>query len=183
LSLADGGRRRREKEKKEEFVYAIGHRPGTAEEREIQRQALAGNVGEQAQFICGVNLWLEGDNPPKLPPLNPEKKSVIFNWRNVKLDAHSFHARLMGVPMVAGGNLAFFSALAWRWSSGLAKETLWCDIFEQFPASERTNSAYEWEVSDLNRHHAWDCMARYQTRTEYRKGDTEFLEKCYTNCS
>ena len=44
--------------------YAIVHPPkATAEEKEIQRQALAGMLWGKQIYLWDVNLWLEGDNP------------------------------------------------------------------------------------------------------------------------
>ena len=68
----------RRKKEADQF-YAVVHPPkATAEERDIQRQALAGMLWSKQIYIWDVDLWLEGDNP-NLPPPQSRKKN-----RNVR---------------------------------------------------------------------------------------------------
>src|SRR5262249_44987779 len=75
----------------DEFFDAIQPHGASADERRIQRQALAGLLWSKQSYIFDVNLWLEGDNPRCPPP--PSRRGLRNpHWR------HLNSLRVMSVP-------------------------------------------------------------------------------------
>ncbi len=160
--------------------YAILHSPkATAEEKEIQRQALAGMLWSKQIYLWDVNLWLEGDNP-KLPPPESRKRMRNIHWRHVNSMRILSMPDKWEFPWFAAWDLAFQCISLALVDPDFAKENLWVLLFEQFQHPNGQIPAYEWEFSDLNPPmHAWACWRVYQTEKQRTgKGDTEFLEKC-----
>jgi len=72
-----------QRKKETDEFYAIVHPPkATAEEKYIQRQALAGMLWGKQIYLWDVDLWLEGDDP-KLPPPESRKRIRNVHWRHV----------------------------------------------------------------------------------------------------
>jgi hypothetical protein len=160
--------------------YASVHPPkATAEEKEIQRQALAGMLWSKQIYLWDVNLWLEGDNP-KLPPPESRKRMRNVHWRHVNSMRILSMPDKWEFPWFAAWDLAFQCISLALVDPDFAKENLWVLLFEQFQHPNGQIPAYEWEFSDLNPPmHAWACWRVYQNEKQRTgKGDTEFLEKC-----
>lgn len=169
-----------QRKKEADQFYAIVHPPkATAEEKEIQRQALAGMLWGKQIYLWDVNLWLEGDNP-KLPPPESRKKIRNVHWRHVNSMRILSMPDKWEFPWFAAWDLAFQCISLALVDPDFAKENLWVLLFEQFQHPNGQIPAYEWEFSDLNPPmHAWACWRVYQTEKQRSgKGDTEFLEKC-----
>jgi hypothetical protein len=166
--------------KEADQFYAAVHPPrATAEEKEIQRQALAGMLWGKQIYLWDVNVWLEGDNP-KLPPPESRKRIRNVHWRHVNSMRILSMPDKWEFPWFAAWDLAFQCISLALVDPDFAKENLWVLLFEQFQHPNGQIPAYEWEFSDLNPPmHAWACWRVYQTEKERTgKGDTEFLEKC-----
>lgn len=160
--------------------YAAVHPPkATAEEKEIQRQALAGMLWSKQIYLWDVNLWLEGDNP-KMPPPESRKRMRNVHWRHVNSMRILSMPDKWEFPWFAAWDLAFQCISLALVDPDFAKENLWVLLFEQFQHPNGQIPAYEWEFSDLNPPmHAWAAWRVYQTeKLRTGKGDTEFLEKC-----
>jgi hypothetical protein len=160
--------------------YASVHPPkATAEEKEIQRQALAGMLWSKQIYLWDVNLWLEGDNP-KLPPPESRKRMRNVHWRHVNSMRILSMPDKWEFPWFAAWDLAFQCISLALVDPDFAKENLWVLLFEQFQHPNGQIPAYEWEFSDLNPPmHAWACWRVYQNEKQRTgKGDTEFLERC-----
>ena len=169
-----------QRKKEADQFYAAVHPPkATAEEKEIQRQALAGMLWSKQIYLWDVNLWLEGDNP-KLPPPESRKRIRNVHWRHVNSMRILSMPDKWEFPWFAAWDLAFQCISLALVDPDLAKENLWVLLFEQFQHPNGQIPAYEWEFSDLNPPmHAWACWRVYQTEKQRTgKGDTEFLEKC-----
>jgi len=151
----------------------------TAEEKDIQRQALAGMLWGKQIYLWDVDLWLEGDNP-KLPPPESRKRIRNVHWRHVNSMRILSMPDKWEFPWFAAWDLAFQCITLALVDPDFAKENLWVLLFEQFQHPNGQIPAYEWEFSDLNPPmHAWACWRVYQTEKQRTgKGDTEFLEKC-----
>ena len=52
----------------DEFYATIHPRGASADERRIQRQALAGLLWSKQSYLFDVNAWLEGDDSSSPPP-------------------------------------------------------------------------------------------------------------------
>ena len=169
--------RRREAD---QFYEAIHPPQATADEKLVQRQALAGMLWTKQIYLFDVHKWLDGDNPD-MPP--PESRNRIRNthWK------HLNSMRILSIPdkweypWFAAWDLAFHCVAIALVDPYFAKENLWVLLFEQFQHPNGQIPAYEWEFSDLNPPvHAWACWRVYNIEKE-RSGtaDTQFLEKCF----
>jgi hypothetical protein len=163
----------------DEFYAAMQPASATADEKAIQRQALAGMLWSKQIYLWDVNLWLEGDNP-KMPPPESRKRLRNIHWR------HLNSMRVMSMPdkwefpWFAAWDLAFQCITLALVDPEFAKENLWILLFEQFQHPNGQIPAYEWEFSDMNPPvHAWACWRVYQIEKQRTgTGDACFLEKC-----
>jgi hypothetical protein len=170
-------RRRREAD---EFYDTVHPPKATADEKQVQRQALAGMLWTRQIYLFDVQQWLEGDNPNRPPP---DSRRHVRNghWK------HLNSMRILSVPdkweypWFAAWDLAFHCVAIALVDPAFAKENLWLLLFEQFQHPNGQIPAYEWEFSDLNPPvHAWACWRVYNIEKE-RGGnsDRQFLEKCF----
>jgi hypothetical protein len=157
--------------------YDQVHPPGAnPEEREIQRQALAGLLWSKQIYLFDVNRWLEGDDPSHPPP---ESRKQIRNtrWRHLNSMRILSMPDKWEYPWFAAWDLAFHCLSMALVDPGFAKDNLWFLLFEQFQHINGQIPAYEWEFSDLNPPvHAWACWRVYEIEGAC---DREFLEKCF----
>ncbi len=179
--LADVDRIVEERRHEADAYYDTIHPPGaTAEERRVQRQALAGMLWSKQAYLFDVDAWLEGDDPSS-PPSESHKRVRNVHWR------HLNSLRVMTLPdkweypWFAAWDLAFQCVPLARVDPDFAKEQLWLLLFEQFMHVNGQIPAYEWEFSDLNPPvHAWAVWRVYRMDRDRRgKGDRPFLEKCF----
>jgi Mannosylglycerate hydrolase MGH1-like glycoside hydrolase domain len=162
----------------DEFYDSVHPPRATAEEKMIQRRALAGMLWSKQIYLFDVERWLEGDAGYAPPP--PERK----NNRN----AHWRHLNSMRVlsmpdkwefPWFAAWDLAFHCVTLALVDPEFAKENLWALLFEQFQHPSGQIPGCEWEFSDMNPPvHAWAVWRVYQREKVRGCGDIAFLEKC-----
>ena len=169
--------RRREAD---EFYEAIHPPQATADEKLVQRQALAGMLWTKQIYLFDVHKWLDGDNPD-MPP--PDSRNRIRNthWKHLNSMRILSMPDKWEYPWFAAWDLAFHCVAIALVDPYFAKENLWVLLFEQFQHPNGQIPAYEWEFSDLNPPvHAWACWRVYNIEKE-RSGtaDTQFLEKCF----
>ena len=170
---------RQRKAEADEFYAAVHPPAATADEKLIQRQALAGMLWSKQIYLWDVNRWLEGDNP-KLPPPESRKHMRNIHWRHLNSMRILSMPDKWEFPWFAAWDLAFQCTTLALVDPEFAKENLWVLLFEQFQHPNGQIPAYEWGFSDLNPPvHAWACWRVYQMEKQRTgKGDTVFLEKC-----
>ncbi len=161
--------------------YRELHPPkASADECNIQRQALAGLMWSKQNYIFDVNAWLKGDNSA-MPP--PESRKHIRNqhWRHLNSMRILSMPDKWEYPWFAAWDLAFHTIPIALIDADFAKEQLWLMLFEQFQHPNGQIPAYEWEFSDLNPPvHAWAVWRVYNMdRIRNGKADRDFLEKCF----
>ena len=162
------------------FYEAIHPPRASADEKLIQRQALAGLLWSKQAYLFDVSLWLEGDNPEAPPPVS---RYAIRNEHWLHLNS----MRVMTVPdkweypWFAAWDLAFQCVPLALVDADFAKNQLWCLLFEQFQHPNGQIPAYEWEFSDLNPPvHAWAVWRVYNMdRIRSGKADREWMERCF----
>jgi hypothetical protein len=164
----------------DEFYAAIHPPLASDDEKQIQRQALAGLLWSKQSYIFDVQQWLEGDCDLWKPPAS---RGYIRNrhWR------HLNSLRIMSMPdkweypWFAAWDLAFHSVVFALIDPAFAKEQLWMLLFEQFQHPNGQIPAYEWEFSDLNPPvHAWAVWRVYNMdRIRTGTADRPFLERCF----
>ncbi|MBI4871205.1 MAG: glucosidase [Candidatus Riflebacteria bacterium] len=164
----------------DEFYAAIHPRGATAEERAVQRQALAGMLWNKQTYIYDVAVWLDGDREDQPPPAT---RPAIRNrrWRHLNsLDVLSMPDK-WEYPWFAAWDLAFQSVALTLVDPGFAKEQLWLLLFEHFQHPSGQLPAYEWEFGDLNPPvHAWAVWRVYNMdRIASGVADRAFLERCF----
>jgi hypothetical protein len=164
----------------DEFYESIHPPKATADEKLVQRQALAGMLWTKQIYLFDVERWLEGDNP-NMPP--PASRHHIRNshWKHLNSMRILSMPDKWEYPWFAAWDLAFHCVAIALVDPSFAKENLWVLLFEQFQHPNGQIPAYEWEFSDLNPPvHAWACWRVYNIEKE-RSGtaDREFLEKCF----
>jgi hypothetical protein len=161
--------------------YASLHPPRASEdERNIQRQALAGLLWTKQSYLYDVNGWIQGDNPAWPPPAS---RLAGRNRRWLHLNS----MRVLAVPdkweypWFAAWDVAFQSVVFAMVDPRFAKDQLWYLLFEQFQHPNGQIPSYEWEFSDLNPPvHAW-AVWRVYNMEKFRTGraDRAFLESCF----
>jgi hypothetical protein len=161
--------------------YETIHPPrADAEERMIQRQALAGLLWSKQIYLFDVNQWLEGDNP-KCPPPESRKSGRNARWRHLNSMRVLSMPDKWEYPWFAAWDLAFQCVSLALVDPGFAKDNLWFLLFEQFQHVNGQIPAYEWEFSDMNPPvHAWACWRVYEMERErVGRADRAFLERCF----
>jgi len=164
----------------DEFYETIHPPRATADERLVQRQALAGMLWSKQIYLFDVARWLDGDFRD-LPPPESRKRIRNAHWRHLNSMRILSMPDKWEYPWFAAWDLAFHCVTLALTDPGFAKENLWLLLFEQFQHPNGQIPAYEWEFSDLNPPvTAWACWRVYSYEKELTgRGDRVFLEKCF----
>lgn len=170
-----------QRKKEADIFYSHVHpATATAEEKEIQRQALAGMLWNKQIYLFDVNRWLEGDNTHSPPPDSRESIRNV-HWRHLNSMRILSMPDKWEYPWFAAWDLAFHSLTLSLLDIEFAKEQLWLLLFDQFQHPNGAIPAYEWEFSDLNPPiQSWVALRLYETQRE-KEGveDRAFLKKCF----
>jgi hypothetical protein len=162
------------------FYAAVAPAEAGAEERSIQRGALAGLLWTKRSYLFDVGEWLDGDDPTWPPPPG---RSAIRNghWRHLNSMRVLSLPDAWEYPWFATWDLAFHCVPMALVDPGLAKDQLWTLLFEQFQHPNGQLPAYEWEFSDTNPPvHAWAVWRVYNMdRIRSGRADRAFLERCF----
>ena len=113
------------------FFSGLAPREATADERLVQRRALAGLLWSKQSYLFDVARWLDGDDPAQPPP--PSRRTIRnSHWR------HLNSMRVMSMPdkweypWFAAWDLAFQCVPFALVDAKFAKDQLWLLLFEQF---------------------------------------------------
>ena len=162
------------------FYAGLAPREATADERLVQRRALAGLLWSKQSYLFDVARWLDGDDPAQPPP--PSRRTIRnSHWR------HLNSMRVMSMPdkweypWFAAWDLAFQCVPFALVDAKFAKDQLWLLLFEQFQHPSGQLPAYEWEFGDLNPPvHAWAVWRVYNMdRIRNGHADRQWLERCF----
>jgi hypothetical protein len=173
----------------DEFYATIHPRKASEEEKQIQRQALAGMLWSKQVYLFDVARWLDGDCLA-WPPVESRKRIRNIHWRHLNSMRVLPMPDKWEYPWFAAWDLAFQCVTLALVDPQGAKENLWLLLFEQFQHPNGQIPAYEWEFSDLNPPvQAWACWRIYQMEKgrsaragragRAGRGDREFLERCF----
>jgi hypothetical protein len=160
-----------------ESVYPAG---ASADEKHVQRRALAGLLWTKQSYIFDVAKWLDGDNPDHPPPQS-RRRIRNSHWRHLNSMRVMTMPDKWEYPWFAAWDLAFQCVPFALVDAKFAKEQLWLLLFEQFQHPSGQLPAYEWEFSDLNPPvHAW-AVWRVYNMDRLRNGvsDRGWLERCF----
>lgn len=163
----------------DELYAAVHPARATADERTVQRQALAGMLWSKQVYIFDVATWLDGDDPSSPPPAS-RRGLRNAHWRHLNSMRVLTMPDAWEYPWFAAWDLAFQCVTLALVDPEFAKENLWALLFEQFQHPNGQIPAYEWEFSDLNPPvHAWACWEVYQAGKRRGQADRAFLERCF----
>jgi hypothetical protein len=161
--------------------YETVHPAGLpAEERRVQRAALAGMIWSKQLYYFDVEQWLEGD--PAGPP-SPESRRRGRNrdWRHLNnFDVVSM-PDAWEYPWYAAWDLAFHCVTFARIDPAFAKRQLELLTREWYMHPNGQLPAYEWSFGEVNPPvHAWAAHRVYQIEAASQgAGDAEFLQRVF----
>jgi hypothetical protein len=160
----------------DEFYAVIQHPDLSDDERQVQRQALAGLMWSKQFYHYSVELWLEGD--PAYPPLPESRKQ----GRNAKW-THLYNLDVLSMPdkweypWYAAWDLAFHTLPIALIDPEWAKRQLILLLREWYMHPNGQLPAYEWALGDVNPPvHAWAAWEVYKLTG---RNDTAFLERVF----
>ncbi|PJF41703.1 MAG: glucosidase [Chloroflexi bacterium] len=151
-----------------------------ADERHIQRQALAGLLWSKQFYHYGVELWLDGD------PASPHPSSNRRHGRNARW-THLYALDVLSMPdkweypWFAAWDLAFHCIPIALVDPEWAKRQIIILLREWYMHPNGQIPAYEWSFSDVNPPvHAWAAWQVYHITARITgEKDTVFLEKVF----
>ena len=162
------------------FYESVYPAEASADEKHVQRRALAGLLWTKMGYIFDVAKWLDGDNPDAPPPQS-RKRIRNAHWRHLNSMRVLTMPDKWEYPWFAAWDLAFQCVPFALIDAKFAKEQLWLLLFEQFQHPSGQLPAYEWEFSDLNPPvHAWAVWRVYNMdRLRNGASDRPWLERCF----
>jgi hypothetical protein len=152
-----------------------------AEERNIQRQALAGMLWSKQYYFYDLDVWLRGD-PAMPPPPAERKRSRNHEWN------HLHNADIISMPdkweypWYAAWDLAFHAIPFAMIDPEFAKHQLLLLTKEWYMHPNGQLPAYEWSFSDVNPPvQAWASWRVYKIDSKLQDGkaDRKFLEEMF----
>jgi Mannosylglycerate hydrolase MGH1-like glycoside hydrolase domain len=172
----------RRKAEADEFYGALHPTSLDADERLVQRQALAGLLWSKQFYHYDVFLWLRGD-PAQPPPPEERWQGRNRRWKNLSNADVILMPDTWEYPWYASWDLAFHCVAMARIDPAFAKEQIlrmgdvrYQHLSGQFPA-------YEWDFDDVNPPLlGWATWRVYQIeRALTGTGDLAFLEASFQN--
>jgi len=148
-----------------------------ADQRLVQRQALAGMLWSKQYYYFDVTRWMDGDPLQPKPPKG-RKRGRDADWR------HLFNADIVSMPdkweypWYASWDLAFHAAAFALIDPAFAKRQLLLLVKDRYQHPNGQLPAYEWAFGDANPPvHAWATWRVYEIdRAITGKTDRDFLE-------
>jgi hypothetical protein len=164
----------------DEFYDEVHPPKATADERRIQRQALAGMLWSKQVYFYDIEVWLTGDDPEHPPPA-ARKHGRNTRWHHLNSMRVLSMPDKWEYPWFAAWDLAFHCVPLALVDPEFAKEQLWLLLADQFQHPSGQIPAYEWEFGDLNPPvQAWAVWRVYNMdRIRAGTGDRKFLEQCF----
>jgi hypothetical protein len=166
------------RKKEADAFYETVHGPELSdEERQIQRQALAGMLWTKQLYYLDVPQWLNGD-PAMPPPPEARKHGRNHDWRHINnFDLLSMPDK-WEYPWYAAWDLAFHCIPLAMVDPEFAKRQLELITREWYMHPNGQLPAYEWSFSDVNPPvHAWAALEVFQVcARQQERRDRAFLE-------
>ena len=164
-----------------EFYAVMQDGIATADERLVQRQALAGMIWSKQFYYYDINRWLAGDPSQPAPP-KERASGRNADWRHLNnADVISMPDK-WEYPWYAAWDLAFHCLPLAMVDAGFAKRQLLLMTREWYMHPSGQLPAYEWALGDVNPPvHAWASWRVFQIDRKQRGdiGDIRFLERVF----
>jgi hypothetical protein len=152
-----------------------------ADQRLVQRQALAGMIWSKQFYYYDIDNWLTGD-PAQPPPPDTRTRGRNADWRHLNnADVISMPDK-WEYPWYAAWDLAFHCLPLAMVDAGFAKRQLLLMTREWYMHPNGQLPAYEWALGDVNPPvHAWASWRVFQIDRKQRgdSGDLRFLERVF----
>ncbi len=164
----------------DEFYKDFQNGIKTKDEKNIQRQALAGMLWNKQFYNYEVRKWLKGD-PAQVEPPNERLKGRNNEW------FHIFNNDVISMPdkweypWYATWDLAFHCITIAMIDPEFAKHQLVLFTREWYMHPSGQFPAYEWNFNDVNPPlHAYAAWRVYKIdQKNSKKGDIDFLERIF----
>ena len=164
-----------------DFFSEIQHEIADEDEKDIQRQAIAGMLWSKQFYYFDVARWLKGD-PSQPPPPEQRKHARNREW------THLHNADIISMPdkweypWYAAWDLAFHTIPIAMVDPEFAKNQLILLTKEWYMHPNGQFPAYEWAFGDVNPPvHGWATWRIYKIDEKLQggKGDRKFLEEIF----
>jgi hypothetical protein len=168
------------REEAEAYLASLQPEGLDADERRIQRQALAGLLWSKQFFHYNVDRWLKGD-PGEPPPPAARLEGRNHDWRHLDaMDVLSMPDK-WEYPWFAAWDLAFHCIALAIIDPEFAKSQLVLMGREWYQHPNGQTPAYEWAFGDVNPPVlAWAAWRVYQIdRKQTGRADLGFLERVF----
>jgi hypothetical protein len=168
----------------DDFYTAVAAPDLTADERLVQRQALAGLLWCKQFYNYFYNYrvrrWLQGD-PGQLTPPRPRWTARNSDWQHFALSDVILMPDAWEYPWFAAWDLAFHCVSIALIDPEFAKEQVLILLQSTTQHPHGQIPAYEWSFGDTNPPvHAWAAWQVYQLdRAQTGEGDQAFLALAY----
>jgi hypothetical protein len=162
----------------DEFYAALQSDIADADQRLVQRQALAGMLWSKQLYLFNVREWLDGDPGQPAPPAGRIRNR---DWRHLNnADIISMPDK-WEYPWYAAWDLAFHAVTFALIDPEFAKGQLLLMLREYYMHPNGQLPAYEWAFGDVNPPvHAWAAWRVYEMdRALTGVADTAFLERIF----
>ncbi len=163
------------------FYGVLQERIESADERMVQRQALAGMLWSKQFYYYNVREWLDGDPAQPAPP-QERKTGRNHEWLHLENKDVISMPDKWEYPWYAAWDLAFHCVPLALIDSHFAKQQLLLMTRVWYMHPNGQMPAYEWAFGDVNPPvHAWAAWRVYQMDRNAAggKGDTDFLERVF----
>jgi Glycosyl hydrolase family 63 C-terminal domain len=165
----------------DEFFGDIQNGINTADDKNIQRQAIAGMMWSKQFFYYDIAQWLKGDhNSP--PPPGERLHGRNREWKHLSNADIISMPDTWEYPWYAAWDLAFHTIPIAIVDPEFAKGQLLLLTKEWYMHPNGQLPAYEWSFSDVNPPvHGWASWRVYKIDEKLRggKGDRAFLEEVF----
>ncbi|MEJ7644159.1 MAG: glucosidase [Chryseolinea sp.] len=165
----------------DEFFHEMQVEIKNKDERDIQRQAIAGMLWSKQFYYFDVSAWLKGD-PGQPPPPEERKQGRNREWKHLNnADIISMPDK-WEYPWYAAWDLAFHAIPLAMVDPEFAKRQLVLLTKEWYMHPNGQLPAYEWSFGDVNPPvHGWATWRVYKIDQKLQdgKGDRKFLEEVF----
>lgn len=164
----------------DEFYANIQSSQLNDDQKNIQRQSLAGMIWSKQFYHIDIPKWLNGD-PGQVPPPASRKTGRNSQWHSLNnADIISMPDK-WEYPWYAAWDLAFHCIPLAMVDAEFAKSQLILLLREWYMHPNGQLPAYEWAFGDVNPPvHAWSCLQVYKHEKNITgKGDVDFLKKVF----
>jgi hypothetical protein len=163
-----------------EFYRDLNHFPVSQDERDVQRQALAGLLWSKQFYNYVVHDWLDGD-PLQPPPPRSRLQGRNSGWDHFYSDDVLAMPDTWEYPWFAAWDLGFHCVALSLIDAQFAKVQLSLLTREYYMHPNGQIPAYEWAFGDVNPPvQAWAAYRVYKIeRKRTGKGDLFFLERVF----